>query len=53
MIVLPAFGSQTTMSASAPTAIAPFRGCMFRIRAEFVEVTATNSSGVSRPVSTP
>src|SRR3989337_2030684 len=53
LIFFVAAGSQITMSASEPTATAPFLGYMFNIRAMFAEVTATNSSFVSRPVFTP
>ena len=53
LIVFRRFGSHTTMSASAPSTIAPFRGYMLRIFAMLVEVTATNSFIVSRPVLTP
>ncbi|MNL53122.1 hypothetical protein D3C87_1763450 [compost metagenome] len=52
-MVLERLGSQTTISASAPTRIAPFFGYMFRILAMLVEVTATNSFIVKRPVITP
>ena len=46
-------GSHTTISASDPSRIAPFCGYMLRILAMFVEVHATNSFLVRRPVSTP
>src|SRR3569832_106990 len=52
-MVFSLFGSQTTRSASAPTSTAPFLGYMLRILAMLVEVTATNSLGVRRPVLTP
>ena len=42
---------RSTMSASEPTAIVPLRGYMPNRRAALVEVSATNRSSVSRPVS--
>lgn len=46
-------GSQTTMSASEPTAITPFRGYRLKILAAFVLVTATNRMGSIMPACTP
>ena len=53
VIVFERFGSQTTISASEPSRMAPLRGYMLRILALLVDVTATNSFMVSRPVFTP
>mmetsp|Transcript_10612 Transcript_10612/g.26008 ORF Transcript_10612/g.26008 Transcript_10612/m.26008 type:complete len:230 (+) Transcript_10612:473-1162(+) len=53
LIVRVPLGSHSTRSASAPGAMAPLRGKMLKILAALVEVTATNSDGVSRPVPTP
>jgi hypothetical protein len=47
-----ASASQTTKSASEPTAIVPFWGKMLKIFAVLVEVTFTNSLGVIFPVLT-
>ena len=44
---------RSTMSASEPTAIVPLRGYMPNRRAALVDVSATNRSGDSRPVTTP
>lgn len=46
-------GSQTTMSASEPTATTPFRGYKLKILAAFVLVTATNRVGSIMPACTP
>src|SRR4051794_20089857 len=52
MVFVP-FGSQITRSASEPGITAPFLGYILRMRAMLVDVAATNSSLVSRPVLTP
>ena len=48
-----AFRIPTTISASAPSTMAPLRGYMFSALAILVEVAATNSFIVRRPVFTP
>jgi len=51
-VLVPA-GSQSTRSASAPSAMTPLRGYMLKSLAALAEVMATNSLGVSRPELTP
>lgn len=52
-IVCLCFGSQITMSASAPTLTAPFRGYRLNIFAAWVETASTNWFYESSPAFTP
>ena len=47
------FGSQTTMSASAPGAMTPFFGYMPNMRAGVVQQVSTQRSSVISPFTTP
>ena len=53
LIVRFRFGSKTRMSASEPTAIAPFWGYIPKSRAGVVDMISTHRSRVIRPSTTP